>query len=139
LAAIALTFPVNLFAVLFPATLPSFIVPYLGIGFIFYRFTLWGIIFSPFDEKVLDALPHWGTILLEGEAYVVAAVAIYLQSDAFVRPARYGHLTRHAAFKAGVRMTSTLYRLVVAILAIAAVYEAFEVIYLPAPKRKPAV
>jgi hypothetical protein len=63
-------------------------------------------------------------LLLEGEGYVLAMLAAYLQGMAFLFPQRVGVPTRRQGFVAGLRMTARLYLLVVLVLGAAAAYEA---------------
>lgn len=130
LEAIALTFLVNLGLGSFIwITLPSMIIPFSGIATGAYRAVLWGILFSPVPfERYL--VPHWLTLILEGQGYILAMLASYIQGLYLVHPSILGHASRKDAYVAGLRLAGKLYLLVAIILAVAAAYEALEVIFL---------
>jgi hypothetical protein len=125
-----LTFLVNLFAgsVLY-VTLPSLIVPFAGIPLGAYRAVLWGLVLAPTTrELALVMIPHSVTLLLEGQAYVLAIFAAYMHGLAFLRPEAVG-LSRHReGYAAGLKTLARVYLLVVIVLAAAAAYEAVEVV-----------
>ena len=126
--AAAVTFVINFFlgstAVI---TVPSLIVPGSGVLVAIFRATLWGLLLAPtFVVLSLGMLPHSGTLLLEGEGYILAAffgllVPIYMcQHDAGVGVCRrYGR---------ALLMNLKAMILVAIVLATAACYEAVEVI-----------
>lgn len=108
-------------------TLPSMVVPGAGVLVALFRAVLWGILLGPVRvEMARGMLPHGFTLLLEGEAYILASffallVPIYLvrrQPDTEVL-SRYGRAIL-------VNLQGSL--LVLAVLAVAALYEAIEVI-----------
>jgi hypothetical protein len=76
LRAAAITFVVNFFlGSLLVLTLPSVIVPGSGIFMAALRGMMWGLLFSPTIGALAYAmLPHSGTMLLEGEAYILATL-----------------------------------------------------------------
>ena len=108
-------------------TLPSLILPGVGILVLGFRSLLWGLLLAPsFVDFSGMMLPHSFTLLLEGEAYVVAGffallVPVYLfrKSEGPGLVNRYGK-----ALLMNIRGNI----LVAIILAIAAIYEAIEVI-----------
>ena len=114
-------------------TVPSLLIPFAGIVVGLYRAAIWGVALAPTTPELARAMiPHSLTLLLEGQGYVLAMFAVHvLWVSAFGglhrRPSgfRTGYLT-------GLRGTLVTYRLVVLLLAVAALYEAFEVIYLVA-------
>jgi len=130
-AAILLTFVVNLLGgSLLTITLPSLVVPFSGLTMGVLRATLWGLLLSPGNERLGWAmLPHSLTLLLEGQAYVLTMLAAYVQGKCFVLPRSMGATTCGQGYAAGVRLSVKIYRLVVLFLAVSAVYEALEVIY----------
>jgi len=129
-AAAVLTFLVNLFAgSLLYVTLPSLIVPFAGLVLGAYRAVLWGLLLAPTTaELALVMIPHSVTLLLEGQAYILAMLAAYVHGIAFLRPARVGLSTHRKGYVAGLKMAARVYVLVVIVLAAAAVYEALEVV-----------
>ena len=129
-AAAILTFLVNLFAgsVLY-VTLPSLIVPFAGIPLGAYRAVLWGLLLAPTTrELALVMIPHSLTLLLEGQAYVLAIFAAYVHGLAFLWPRSVGLSSHREGYVAGLKMAARVYMLVVILLAAAAVYEALEVV-----------
>jgi Stage II sporulation protein M len=130
LTAAELTFQVNLAVVVLLTTIPSLIIPFIGILAVFYRGFLWGAMFAPFGVERLIMVPHFPTVLVEGLADVVAAFSAYVHGVMVLRPEQYGFASRGEAYKKGLAAVARLYLIVVLILAIAALYEAFEVIHL---------
>jgi hypothetical protein len=76
LRAAVVTFVVNFFlGSLLMLTLPSVIVPGSGIFMAALRALVWGLLFSPTIGALAYAmLPHSGTMLLEGEGYILATL-----------------------------------------------------------------
>ena len=124
---------VTTFAINFPLgslvciTLPSVIVPGAGSLIAGIRASLWGLLLAPtFDALSGMMVPHSVTLLLEGHGYVIAAffgvlVLVYLfrKAEGPSAGTRYGR-----ALLMNVRGNL----LVIIVLAVAAVYEAIEVI-----------
>jgi hypothetical protein len=131
-SAIGLTFVVNLLlGALVYITLPSLVLPFAGLLAGVVRGLLWGVLFSPggsLADPIL--LLHAPTILLEGEAYVLALTGVWL----WWRPVVSAASRRWAAWWDGLVMQARLYVGVALLLAVAAVYEAVEVIYLVQPR-----
>ena len=128
LGAIALTFLVNLFlgsAVVL--TLPSAVVPFAGVLIGVYRAVLWGLLFAPTDASPLGATLwlHVPTILIEGEAYVVAMLGVWL----WWRPVFDRSAERWRAWRSGLLFQVRIYATVAALLVLAAIYEGIEVIW----------
>ncbi|MGY2399415.1 hypothetical protein [Pseudomonas sp. SDO5271_S396] len=128
--AIAITFLVNLGVAVGMTTLPSLVLPFAGIAVTLHRGFLWGVMFSPVGADRATLIPHSLTLLIEGQAYVLAAFAVYVQGRMWLWPARYGLVSRWSGYRAGLHATGRLYVLVMLALLIGAVYEALEVIYL---------
>ncbi len=132
LKAIGLTFLVNLVIGSFLSiTLPSLIIPFLGFLLGMYRAALWGLLFYPGHPDIgMIMLPHSITLILEGQAYILALFGVYLQGRAFLWPRSVGLETRGQGYVEGLRRTGKVYILVVLTLAVAAVYEVIEVVLL---------
>jgi hypothetical protein len=132
LNAMLLTFVVNLFLGSFVfITLPSLIVPFSGLLMGVYRASLWGLLLSPSKPELLGPMiPHSLTLLLEGQAYIVAMLGVYVLGKALIRPETVGESSHWRGYLAGLKATGVLYVAVTGLLAVAAVYEALEVIYL---------
>jgi hypothetical protein len=136
MAAIGLTFIINLLVGCFGSiTLPSLLVPFSGFVIGSYRALLWGFIFSP---DLGDTSFTWigmglfiGLLLvLEGEAYVLALFAAFVHGRAWLKPASAGVEGHTQGYLAGVRMSLSLYLLMIGMLLIAAVYEVILAIWL---------
>jgi hypothetical protein len=127
LPAVGLTFGVNLVIGSFLyITVPSL---FLGLGLVagVLRGFLWGLLFAPFGG-LLDAtmLPHALTILVEGEAYVIAMLGVWL----WWRPVFGASGQRLRLWMLGMKLQGRIYVAVACMLAVAAVYEVLEVVYL---------
>lgn len=129
IAAAVLTFVVNLSvgSLLF-ITLPSLIVPFSGLLLGAYRAALWGLILAPTNTQLAWLMiPHSLTLLLEGQAYILTMLAVYVQGKAFLWPDSVGVASHLQGYVTGLRLSARLYLLVVLVLAVAAIYEALEV------------
>jgi hypothetical protein len=129
LLAIGMTFLVNLiFGSLVFLTLPSTVIPFAGVLLGLYRAVLWGLLFAPTATSPLTPALwlHVPTILLEGEAYIVAMLGVWLWWHAVF--SRSG--ARWRTWRQGLALQTRVYAAVVALLAIAAIYEAIEVIWI---------
>ncbi len=131
LMAVVLTFIVNLVlgAILY-ITLPTMIVPFFGLLMGSFRAVLWGVLVLSLIPFEAYSVPAWLTMFFEGEAYILAMLAAYIQSKAFLWPENVGAATRRQGYVIGLAATWKLYVLIVLILAVAAIWEAFAVIYL---------
>lgn len=134
--AIALTFTINLVlgSIVFIG-LPSLVVPFIGLPLGAARAVTWGLVFAPAalnwtGPAVAYALLVGLLVLLEGEAYVLAMHAAYVQGKTFLFPATAPAATHWQGYKLGAVRAVQLYPLVAATLAVAAVYEAVLAIYL---------
>ncbi|HIJ52857.1 MAG TPA: hypothetical protein HPP66_06840 [Planctomycetes bacterium] len=120
----AINFPLGSLACI---TFPSVIVPGAGSLIAGLRASLWGLLLAPtFDALSGMMVPHSVTLLLEGHGYVIAAffgvlVLVYLfrKAEGPSAGTRYGR-----ALLMNIRGNL----LVIIVLAVAAVYEAIEVI-----------
>jgi hypothetical protein len=132
LTAMALTFLINLlFGTFLVITLPSAFIPFFGLLMGVFRATMWGLVLSPSDPDMRGAMiPHSLTLLIEGQAYIVAMLAVYLHGKSFLFPKSAGMESHWSGYKHGLKQTAWLYAPVVILLAVAAVYEAFDVILL---------
>ncbi len=122
------TFAINfLFGSLAFITIPSIIIPGVGVLLVALRAAMWGLLLAPsFDILAGMMLPHSLTLLLEGQAYVMAAFfALLIPIYLFRRAEGQGVGYRYGRALL-LNLTGNL--LVAAVLVIAAVYEAIEVI-----------
>lgn len=127
-----LTFVVNLLVgCLASITLPSLLIPFSGLLMGAYRAVLWGLVLSPAEPALARAMiPHSLTLILEGQAYIVAMLAVYLHGRAFLWPRSADAEKPWQGYWIGVKRTASLYLLIAILLAVAAIYEALEVVFL---------
>jgi len=130
-SAAMLTFLVNLIGGAFLViTLPSMFIPFAGVALGLLRAALWGLVFSPAWPELRSVLPwHSVTLLLEGQAYVLAMFGSYtIWATTFRGGVQAGGLGRR--YVIGLARNLYIYLLVVPVLAVAAIYEALAVILL---------
>lgn len=139
LAAAGLTFGVNLVLGSFIyITLPSLIIPFSGLLTGVFRALLWGFIFSPASVSGVTASDVlFGALLvilllLEGQGYVLAMFAAYLQGRSVVFHRRVGAETIWQGWLHGLKQTALVYILVALVLLVAAVYEVVIAVVVPA-------
>ncbi|MFO0890342.1 MAG: hypothetical protein U0790_14515 [Isosphaeraceae bacterium] len=149
--AAVVTFAVNFFlGTLLQITLPSLIIPGVGVLVAVVRAGLWGLLLGPADSTLaLGMIPHSGTLLLEGEGYILATFFALLIPILLIRPGTpeakpslADEWTQDELPEAPAPETETVGRryrraaslalkalaLVALVLAVAALYEATEVI-----------
>jgi hypothetical protein len=130
LLAIAWTFVINLAVASFVSiTLPSLIVPFSGLLVGLVRAVAWGLLFSPPTLAVGAREAAMGLLVgillvLEGQGYVLAMLAAWVQGRAFMSPQSVGAPDRGQAYLVGIKRALRLYVLVALVLAVAAIYEA---------------
>jgi hypothetical protein len=126
--AAAVTFLINfLLGSLAVISLPSVVLPGLGAVTAAVRAMTWGLLLGPTSAPAAGAmLPHTGTMLLEGEGYVLAALFGLLIPVYLLQPGSGG--TAWSRFGHALRLNVQANVLVALVLAVAAVYEAIEVI-----------
>lgn len=132
LTAAALTFLVNLFlGSVVVLLLPSLLIPFAGVAGGAVRAVLWGLLLAPTTPELqAGMIPHSLTLLLEGQGYILAILAAWVLGRAFVSPSSVGATRWLQGYGIGLRKALSIYVLVAIVLAISAVYEALEVIYL---------
>lgn len=108
-------------------TLPSALIPFSGFVVGLCRPAVWGIWFSSTRSQV-TMLPRLLVLLIEGQAYILAIFGSYLWGRWVIHPTKSGFGTRTAGYRAGLRTNMQLYSLILATLAVSAIYEAVEVI-----------
>jgi hypothetical protein len=130
--AAVLTFLINLFLGSFVyITLPALIIPFGGIALGCVRAVGWGLVLAPTSPELARAMiTHSLVVVLEGQGYILAMFAVYLLWKGVLWPKSRGEKTRSKAYLTGIRKTAHIYLLVILVLAISAIYEAFEVIYI---------
>jgi hypothetical protein len=122
------TFVINFFlGSLACITLPSILLPGSGTVVAALRCTLWGLILAPtLTVLALSMLPHSGTMLLEGEGYILATIFGLLIPIHIVQSSLGG--TPLSRFGRVILLNIKASLLIALVLAVAAVYEATEVI-----------
>ena len=130
--AAAATFAINsLFGSFLALTVPSLLIPFAGAFIGFFRALTWGVALSPSSPDLARAMvPHSLTLLLEGEAYVLAIFGVHLLWTSSFNGLKDGLRGLWKGYLLGLRANLAIYALVLLTLAVSAVYEAFEVIYL---------
>ena len=120
----AINFPLGSLACI---TLPSVIVPGAGVLVAGWRAALWGLLLAPtFVELSGVMLPHSFTLLLEGEAYVIATFFGLLILVYLFRKAEGPSVGRRYGKALLMNVRGNLW--VAIVLVVAAIYEAVEVI-----------
>lgn len=129
---IILTFAVNFaIASLLVIFVPSLVIPFSGVLVGIARAVLWGLLLAPTTPELRAAMiPHSLTLVLEGQAYILAMLGAWILGRAFVSPHSVGALSWKEGYLRGLRSGASIYLLVAIVLAVAAVYEVLEVIYL---------
>jgi hypothetical protein len=122
------TFVVNFFlGSLFFITLPSMLIPGSGVLTATLRSVAWGLILAPtFGTLAVTMLPHSGTMLLEGEGYILATIFGLLIPVHICQSSLGG--TPLSRFGRVLLLNLKALTLVALVLAVAACYEATEVI-----------
>lgn len=131
-AAAAITFLVNTFmGSLLSLTVPSLVVPFAGSFIGLFRALVLGVALAPSSPELARAMvPHSLVVLLEGQGYVLAMFGVHVLWESALKGLRHGLGGLTQGYLAGLRANIPVYSLIVPILAVAAIYEAFEVIYL---------
>lgn len=133
-AAAVLTFLGNLFmcsisiglGLVFPPIV-VLVIPFLtGMGF------LWGAAFGPVVASIGSWRPvvHLLAFAIEGQSIVLVLFIMLRTCDAVLRPERFGETSRWSAYRRALAQTGRLYVLIVVILLVGAIYEAFEILYI---------
>ncbi|MBV9258316.1 MAG: hypothetical protein JO215_09885 [Ktedonobacteraceae bacterium] len=133
LGAASVTFLINFFVgTLLFFTLPSILFPPAAIFLGAYRAIFWGVLYSPASAVIRQPHMLWtaGTLLLEGQGYILAIFAALVAFKGWLKPALYQQEGRLAGYWQGLKKAMPIYIPVILILALASVYEAVTVIYL---------
>ena len=132
LAAAVGTFLANLlFAAVLTTTLPSLLIPYLGVVLTVLRTATIGIWLTPTTPgEAVTLLPHLPVIVIELQAYVLAALGTVVLWRSTFRHRHLGLPTAGAGYRAGLADLLRLYPVIAAVLLLIAVVEAVEVIWI---------
>jgi hypothetical protein len=114
-------------------TFPTYIIPFAGVALGLYRAVILGMAFSPVDPTIARVFfPHLPTLLLEGQASILAILGAYIHSRALLWPKTVGQKSRWRAYVEGVRQSGTLYMPLMVILLVSAIYGMIETVMLAA-------
>jgi hypothetical protein len=132
IGAAAITLGVNLiFGAVLTLTAPTLVIPFIGVAFALARVASWGFIFSPTDTSSMSwFIPHMITAVIEAQGYIIVAFAAFVHARYVVQPHRFGFPSRRAGYAAGVKAIVDLYPLIILVLAVAALWEAIELIHI---------
>ncbi len=113
-------------------TIPGILFPPWTLLLGGWRALLWGMAFVvPYERLTFGKLIfHYVTLLIEGEAYVIAIFACMRQVEALVWPSRFGESSRLRAYGRAIIDNFKLLLVVAVILAAGAIYEAFELLFI---------
>ncbi len=130
--AFVLTFLINLIAgSLLTISVPSAIIPFSGLLLAAWRAILWGLLFTPVHHPLgLGLYVHYVTLLLEGQAYILAAFAAYLHGRSFLAPQSMGATSHGQGYVLGIKHSAHVYLFVTVLLLVAALYESFTGVYI---------
>jgi hypothetical protein len=128
--AAAVTFVINFFlGSLLVITLPSMLVPGSGVLMAALRSMVWGFLLAPtVTVLAYTMLPHSGTMLLEGEGYILAALFGLLIPVHIFQSSLGGTPLSRLARALWLNFQANFW--VAVVLAVAACYEATEVIWM---------
>ena len=126
------TFSFNFFAgSLLVLLLPSMLVPFAGLPMGLVRAVLWGLLLAPTSPELQAAMiPHSLTLLLEGQGYILTLLAVWVLGRAFVSPSSVDASSWTQGYVRGLRKAALVMALAAVTLAVAAIYEVLELIYL---------
>lgn len=124
------TFAINFFlGSVLVLTLPSCVIPGSGVLVAGFRAVLWGLILVPATlQQAFVMLPHSGTLLLEGEGYILAAFFGLMVPLSLRRRPADSDSASPVGYRRAVVLNLKGCVLVAIVLAVAATYEATEVI-----------
>jgi hypothetical protein len=125
----------NFFVTVVLAAIPSLVFPpwiLLVFGLQFFAF---GIVYSipSMVDNPVALLPVLGTLLLEGEAYVIAIFASMRLVEALIWPRRFGEPSAMKAYFKAVVDNAKLLVVAGIVLAVAALYEAATIVLILGP------
>lgn len=90
-------------------TFPSLVFPFGGVATGCIRAVGWGLVLAPYSPELAEAMiPHLLTLILEGQDYILAMFAAYIQWKGVLRPKSVGEENRVQSFKAGLRKTANM-------------------------------
>jgi hypothetical protein len=130
LLAAGATFLVNFGVAVLLISLLSFFVPFFGVLFAFVFAAVYGITLAPIGPHAAAMIPHSIAVLIEFEAYIIAALGSYIIGRSTGYPLLRSGLLVGLSVMDGIKKVVTLYTLIIPLLLVGALYEAFEIIML---------
>lgn len=124
------TLAVNLGIAVLLITIPSLFIPFFGVVFAMVFAATYGVTLAPVGPYAAAVIPHFVTVLIEFQAYIVAAFGAYLAGRTIFLPVAGEKRSVGKRYTAAAAHVLALYALVIPLLLSGAVYEAFEIIYL---------
>lgn len=126
------TFLANLlFAAVLTTTLPSLLIPYLGVVLTVLRTGMIGVWLTPTTPgEAIALLPHLIVLVIEMQAYVLTALGTVVLWRTTFGHRRLELPSAGAGYRAGVADMLRLYPVIAALLLIIAIVEAIEVIWI---------
>jgi len=126
------TFIFNLtFAALLTTTIPSLVIPFFGVAATVYRAIEIGMWLTPTSSDAAIALiPHAPVLIIEFQAYILATLGTIVLWRSTFGYQRLELPSKRAGYRAGLGVNLRLYPVIVLVLFVVAVFEAWEVIYL---------
>lgn len=119
-------------AVSYLVDLVASIVPSLVSSATYQEASMWSSLVPRIGPDLDSFIPHSLTFTIKGEAYVLAAFALYVQLRMFLWPRRYGLASRRHGIVAGALNTARLSIFIAVALGFGLVYESFDAVhYLP--------
>jgi hypothetical protein len=110
-------------------TLPSIVIPGIGLVLAGVRALLWGLVLAPLSQAMaLFMLPHAVTTLVEGEGYILATFFGLLIPSYVVRRSLGGNLFTRFGRALVLNFKGQIW--IAVVLAVAAVFEAVELVLL---------
>jgi hypothetical protein len=127
----------NYYVTVVLAAIPSLFFPPWILFLFGIQFLAFGIIFSipSMLHNPVAALPVLGTLLLEGEAYVIAIFATMRLVEALIWPHRFGEQSALRAYFKAVIDNAKLLVVTGIVLAVAALFEAASIVLILGPGR----
>lgn len=125
-------FLINVFpTALLRITLPSLLIPFVGLVLFTLNSILLGIMLAPVDTaSALTLIPHSLTMLIEFQAYVLVMLGAYVLGRSWIRPATVDASTHRRGYVRGLAQLGRLWLPALALFAVGAIYEVLEIYYL---------
>lgn len=124
------TFAVNFGIAVLLISIPSFFAPFFGVVFAMVFAATYGVTLAPTGPHAAAMIPHSVAILIEFQAYIIASFGAHLTGRTIFLPVAGERRSVGQRYRTAATHVLSLYTLVIPLLLLGAVYEAFEIIYL---------